>query len=54
MRDFPAELPKLLHVNKSACHRTICLSYLEGHYISKAAQQFYEYVTDYFRENNKG
>lgn len=53
MRDFNVELPKLLHINKPVCQRTICLSYLEGHYLSKAAQQFCQYVTDYF-DQNKG
>lgn len=50
MRDFPVELPKLLRINKPVCQRTICLSYLEGHYMSKAAQRFCDYVTDYFKE----
>lgn len=53
LRDFSAELPKLLHVNNPVCKRTFCLSYLDGHYLSKAAQQFYQYITDYFNENNK-
>jgi DNA-binding transcriptional LysR family regulator len=54
MRDFSTKLPRLVRIKKPVCQRTICLSYLEGHYLSKAAQQFCGYVTDYFGANING
>lgn len=47
-RDYPTELPKLLRINKPICHRTISLTYMEGRYLSKAAEQFCQYIIDYF------
>lgn len=51
LRDFPAELPKLLRIEKPLCQRTVSLAYLEGHYLSQAAQQFCQHVKNYFVEN---
>lgn len=51
VKDYPGELPKLLRINKPICQRTISLAYLEGHFLSKAARQFSQYITDYFNEN---
>jgi DNA-binding transcriptional LysR family regulator len=56
MRDYPAKLPKLLRIDKPVCRRTISLSCLEGHDLSKAARQFRQfrqYVTDYLNENKR-
>ncbi|MDF2592634.1 MAG: transcriptional regulator, LysR family [Clostridia bacterium] len=51
VKDYAAELPKLLRINSPVCKRTIGLAYLEGHYLSKAAWQFCQYIIDYFEEN---
>lgn len=51
LKDYTAELPILLHINKPICQRTIGLAYLEGHYLSKAAWQFSQYIIDYFKAN---
>ncbi|WP_442916695.1 LysR family transcriptional regulator [Lutispora sp.] len=48
-REYSVPLPKLLHISNPECRRTISLSYLEGHYLSKAARQFCQYIIDYFR-----
>jgi DNA-binding transcriptional LysR family regulator len=53
IKDYTAELPKLLRINKPICQRTIGLAYLEGHYLSKAAWQFRQYIIDYFKENKQ-
>jgi len=52
LRDYSVKLPKLLRINRPVCRRTIGLAYFEGHYLSRAAQQFCRYVTDYFRKNS--
>ncbi|MDF2519442.1 MAG: LysR family transcriptional regulator [Clostridia bacterium] len=51
-KNYQGVLPKLLRINKPVCERTISLSYLEGHYLSKAAQQFRQYLIDFFQEDN--
>lgn len=53
MRDYPSKLPKLLRIDNPVCRRTISLAYLEGHYLSKAARQFRQYIRDYFNENKQ-
>lgn len=51
MREFSVQLPELIRIKNPVCQRTISLSYLKGHYLSKAAEEFCKYLILYFESH---
>lgn len=43
--------PFALHIIEPISKQTICLSFIQGRYLSQAARQFKDYIIDYFKKH---